>query len=120
MNDHRARQEALQAAQKQFLNALSAGQAGALDRFARPLLVGQKVLYHPPFDLIFKVDAIAPVLDPKAQPGLMAVTLSVTFPLHMIANRPEVGMVIVGQVDLDDPPAPDPPEEPAKIQLVDR
>ena len=130
MNEHQRRREAQQAAQRQFLNALSAGQAGALDRFANPIQVGQKILYHPPFDLIYEVASVAPVLDPKMAPGMMAVTLTVTFPVHMGANQPNPNAVIVGHVEPQaeqptdataaEPAATAPPAESSPIVLVDR
>lgn len=131
MNEHRVKQQQMQEASRQFLRALSAGQAGAPDRFGKMIQPGNQVLYRTPFDLIFTVVSVTPVLDPNSPPGLLDVTLSVTFPLRVPANRVNPNAVIVQegtppqanaevQPDAppvgDDPPADDPPAGP---RLVD-
>ncbi len=136
MNEHQARREAMAREQRKFLNALSAGQAGAIDRLSRTIKPGQKLLFHPPYDLIFDVQAVNPVLDPSAPPGLMVLTLSVVMPVQLQANSPNPTMVIVAEAGAmaqatdppsdpppqDPPPADPPPDDaaPSQIQLVDR
>lgn len=123
MNDHKARQAQMQAASRQFLNALSAGQAGARDRFNNIIEPGQKLLYKTPFDLMFEVVAVAPVLDPNVPPGMMDVTLAVRFPLRVMANQPNPGAVIVAQVQPEEKPAteqsPEQAQEKLKATLAD-
>ena len=77
------------------MQALSAGQAGAYDRLRQPIQPGGKVLWSPPYDLIFDVAAVAPVLDPGAPAGLMNVTVTVTATVQMYANQPNVQMLMI-------------------------
>ncbi len=97
MNEQNRRAEEARRASKQFLQALSAGQVSPLDRFQNPIRMGDKVLYKTPYDLIFTVQAITPVLNPNVPPGLMDVILTVTVPLRVAANQPNPNAVIVQQ-----------------------
>ena len=95
MNDHKIRQINAEAGHRKFIQALSAGQANALDRFNQTMKPGQRVLFHNPVDLVFEVSAIAPVLDPGAPPGLMNVTLAATITVPMPANQANQAMMIL-------------------------
>lgn len=95
----------MQAESRRFLSALSAGQAGARDRFNNIIEGGQKLLYKTPYDLIFDVVSVAPVLDPQAPPGMMDVMLTVTFPLRVMANQANPGAVIVAKAQPQEQPA---------------
>ena len=109
MNDHQARQQQLQAQQRRFLQALSAGQVSALDRFGQKMEAGQSLLFRPPFDLVYQIAGISPVLDPRMAPGLLAVTLTVTFPFHVQGNQPNPNAVIVlGKTQAAPPETPKP------------
>ena len=57
------RQREAQEASRQFLRALAAGQASAVDRFGEPIEVGCKLLYKASFDIVFQVVGVSPVLD---------------------------------------------------------
>ena len=63
MNEQQRRQQEMQTAQRRFLQALSAGQVGAKDRFGRAVGPNMKVLFKLPFDLIWDVASVAPMLD---------------------------------------------------------
>jgi len=86
MNEHQARAREAQKAQQQFLQALSAGQVHAVDRFGMPITAGAKVLHSGQIDLVFDVISVAPILDPKVPPGMLNVTVTVTFPMQVRAN----------------------------------
>lgn len=81
------RQQEAQKATQQFLRALSAGQVHAIDRFGLPIEAGSKVEFHGSLDLVFDVVGVAPILDPKVPPGMLNVTLTVTFPMQLRANQ---------------------------------
>lgn len=57
------------------------------------------MLYRPPFDLIYDVVGVAPLLDPSAPPGLMTVTLSVTVPITVKANELWIPAIVVAQAE---------------------
>lgn len=88
MNESKVRSINQETAHRRFIQALSAGQVGAYDRLQQPIQVGVKVLWSPPYDLIYDVTSVAPVLDPGAPAGLMNVTLTVTATVQMAANQP--------------------------------
>jgi hypothetical protein len=95
VNEHQLRQKQAQEQTRRFLQALSAGQVGAVDRYGRLLKVGQTVLIQPELALEFQVTAVNPVLDPKVPPGYMSVTFSASFPLIDKANTPWMRVLIV-------------------------
>jgi len=116
-DQQRAFQDELRKARKQFANAIAAGQVHVLDRFNNGLKPGQKVLYRPPFDLIFDVVDVAPVFDLNMPPGAMTVTLTVTLPIKVMANQTQGGMIVLAE--MPDAPAQTTDSEatgPAKVQ----
>lgn len=99
MNEQQRRQQEMQTAQRRFLQALSAGQVGAKDRFGRAVGPNMKVLFKLPFDLIWDVASVAPMLDPRQPPGLLVVTLIGKCTYTMMANQPDVNMIVMGTVE---------------------
>lgn len=84
--------------------------APPIDRFGVPLTPKDLVLYRPPMDLIFRVEDVKPVVDPRAPPGMVTLVLSVVTTVHVPAGQPQINMVVVGVAEEQpaDPPA-DPP-----------
>lgn len=95
MNEHQVRQKQMQEASRQFLQALSSGQANPLDRFQNIIQRGQKLLYKAPVDVLFDVVSITPVLDPNVPPGYLDVQLTVTFPVRVLANQQNQRMIVM-------------------------
>jgi hypothetical protein len=119
MNEHKARQEALQRQQRQFLQALSSGQVHAVDRFRNKIEAGQKILFRPPYDLIFEVVSVTPLLDPNAPAGMITLHLAVQVPVHVQANVENPQLIIVGgapHAQQTQPAATPAQPEPAEIQ----
>lgn len=79
--------------------ALASGKAAPIDRFAAPIRKGSLVMWHPPFDLVYQVDDVVPVLDPRVQAGVVQMTLSITIPVQAVVGQPAMGMVVVGSTD---------------------
>lgn len=95
--------EALMRAQMQrFAGAVNSGKASMLDRFGSPILKGNLIIWRPPFDLIFKVVSVVPILDPRMPAGMVRLTVESTVPLDGMVNQPYMQAVIVGQSSDDD------------------
>jgi hypothetical protein len=133
MNEHRQRQEELARARRQFQQMVALGQIGARDRFGNPIETGDQMMVRLPFDLVYQVVAVNPVMDPREPPGLMDLVCTVTFPLrmrageaymlgHVVAKAPPVAAVQPG-TDNGGGPRPDAlPEQaevPARESVVD-
>jgi hypothetical protein len=119
MNDHRARQEQMQKASRAFLQALSAGQVSAVDRFGLKIEPGSKLLYHGAVDVVYDVVSVNPVLDPRVPPGILEIMVTVTFPIRTQANQINplaVVMPHLRQAPVDAPPT-DPPSEGSDAEL---
>lgn len=80
--DERFKQEQMKRAQADFARAVQQGMVAPIDRFGNRVRPGMRVLYRPPFDLVYEVDAITPLLDPRQPAGLVTLMLSVkAFPV---------------------------------------
>ena len=88
MNDQKRRQEESATARRQFAQSVARGQLGAMDRFGQPIEAGDQLMVRTPFDLVFTVVTVNPLLDPRAPAGLMDVVCTVTFPLRIPAGQP--------------------------------
>lgn len=82
--------------QQEFARAISTGQAGVLDRFGQKIEPGALVLFHPPYDYVYTVTDIAPVLAPNVPPGMVRVTLELHMAAMVPVNQPQMTMVCVG------------------------
>jgi hypothetical protein len=78
---------------------MAAGRAAPLDRLGAPIQVGSLVLWHPPYDLVYQVDSITPVLDPRAPAGLVQMNLSIKVPIQAALNQVATSMIVVGFTD---------------------
>lgn len=81
---------------RQFVADVTAGHVQVIDRIAQPITIGALVIYRPPHDFVYEVADIKPVLDPRAQPGLVELTLRCQVPVTFMANVPIMGMIRVG------------------------
>lgn len=104
-----------QIAQEKFNRQLQAGESAVLDRFGLPIRKGAMVIWRPPFDLIFQVVSAEALisLDPTrpVPPGQMTLQLtSGEFPLHVVANVPQMTLLHIGQLP-EPEPAPAPTDE---------
>lgn len=88
MNEHKQRQEELARARRQFQQMVALGQIGARDRFGNMIETGDQMMVRLPFDLVYQVVAVNPVLDPNQPPGLMDLVCTVTFPLRIRVGEP--------------------------------
>ena len=98
MSDYKANEfKRAQARARDAVNGVNMGPINALplDRFGRPIQIGAMVAYHSPVDLVFQVANTRPILDPQARPGLVEVTLSVQFPVNVMARQPFIQMIVV-------------------------
>lgn len=68
----------------------------ARDRFNNVLVEGALVLYHPAQDVIYQIQKVTPILDPRAQGQMVTVTMAATIPLHVAANQPTMELTMVG------------------------
>lgn len=98
----RNREAQLRAAMQQFGNAVARGEAAVLDRFGSLIKTGDLVIWRPPHDLIFKVVDVKPVLDPRAQPGMIQMMFEVQVPVAGLAGLPNMGMILCGHSSADD------------------
>lgn len=102
---------------QEFARAVSSGSAGAIDRFGQRIEIGSRVLFKPPFDYIYDVVDVAPVLAPGAPAGLVRLRMTLTADVTVPVNQQQMGMCVVGEVeaqktaDAQEPAAP--PQEPA-------
>ncbi len=86
-------------AKRKVQQDLASGRAAPLDRFAAPIRKGSLVMWTPPYPLVFQVDEVTSVLDPRAPAGLVQVNLSVTVPAQLAIGQPAMSMVVVGSTD---------------------
>lgn len=116
---HKRRQRAMAEAATQ--RAIQAGDTRVfpVDRFGAPVTPGSKIIYRPEFDFVYDVLEIRPVLDPKAPPGWISVTMVTETTLTIPAGMVQMNMVRIGTTESADdsklsdaPPPPDPPAEP--------
>ena len=78
--------------------AIQAGDARVfpVDRFGAPVTPGSKIIYRPEFDFVYDVLEIRPVLDPKAPPGWISVTMVTETTLRIPAGMVQMNMVRIG------------------------
>lgn len=108
------RNEEIAKMRREFAAAVSKGDVKVLDRFANPLEPGSLVVWKTPEDFVWLVKDVKPVLDPRTQPGLVEMTLTVTVPVLFRVNDPIVPMIRVGkqavkegeQTKLEEPTVP--------------
>ena len=86
-----------QKAMREFAQALSTGQAAMLDRFGVQVTKDNLIMYHQPYDLVFVVEDVIPILDPRMPPGLVHVKLSCTTDLQIAVNQRSMTVIACGQ-----------------------
>jgi hypothetical protein len=111
----RQNQDDLNRMAKQFVAAVSRGEVGVLDRFGNKVDPGDKVVWHPPYDPVWDVVAIQPVLEQGAQPGAMQITFGCTVPMNLFAGMATMSMMLVQKAQ----PGPAEPAAPEPSALVD-
>lgn len=86
-----------QAAEGQFAKQVAAGAPSAMpiDRFGVPIRVGDEILFRPPFDWVFHVVAIQPIMDPRAPVGMVTMVLQASAPVHVQGGQPLMNATIV-------------------------
>lgn len=95
--DDFARQQEIAKMRREFAGAVARGEARVLDRFSNILEAGSLVVWKTPEDFVWLVKEVKPVLDPKAPPGVVEMTLTVTVPALFRVNDPIVPMIRVGR-----------------------
>lgn len=93
-----SREQQFQDAQlrRQFAQAFASGSIKAIDRIGQPIETGALVMYRPPFDLIYEVHDVKPVLDPRQPVGVVQAVLSCSVPVLLQVNTPVMAMIRVG------------------------
>ena len=99
------RQEEIAKMQRQFAQAVAAGQAQVLDRFSKPIVEGSLVVWKCPQDWVWLISEVKPLLGPQDPQGCLQLTMTVTVPAVCRVNSPVVEMIVVGQQPKDAPPA---------------
>src|SRR5262245_7665100 len=98
--NERARQEHMsgqaRAARKAFEQAYAGGTVHVKDRHNRNMRVGDLVEFTPDRPLVFQVDQMTPVLDPRMPPGLIHVVMSCTVPITWEHGVPGKDILIIG------------------------
>jgi hypothetical protein len=97
MNEHQRRQQEMADARRKFADGVARGQIAALDRFGNRIDIGDKLMWKNLVDLVFDVVAVNPVMDPRVAPGLMDITLTVTFPIRYNGGVPYDKAVIIAK-----------------------
>jgi len=107
-----AQKREAQRLQQEFARAVSGGQAGVLDRFGQRIEPGALLLFHPPYDYVYTVVDVAPVLAPNVPPGYVRLSLELKMQATVPVNQPQMTMVRVGDAagvaQAADSPAPTP------------
>lgn len=91
-----------------------------LDRFGRPLSVGDVILYSPTMPVSARLTRMVPVLDPGAPPNLVTIEYVAKFQFHVPKGQPLTDLVLLGTTEEAVPEAPPegtepPPAEPPLI-----
>jgi len=81
-----------------FARLVAAEEFTALDRLGNKIIKGSLVAYRTPFDTIFTVMDIAPVMDPRAPVPMVRLTLSAAFPITCRVNQSEMPLIWCGQM----------------------
>ncbi len=97
MSEQERRQQEQARQMRSFAAAFAQGQAKAVDRFGNEFQPGDKVMVRFGLDPVVDVVSVNPVLDPRAQPGLIDVVCTVTFPLRIPSGRPYEAANIVAR-----------------------
>lgn len=111
----RQQQAEAQKLMQQFAQAAASGQVAVVDRFGNKIDVGSFILFHPPYDYVYTVVDVAPVLAPNMPPGYMRLSLELQITATVQVNQPQMTMIVVGKRDEaqaqqvgDEPPPPAP------------
>jgi hypothetical protein len=88
MSEQQRRQEQAAQQMKSFASAFAQGLAKPVDRFNNEIKAGDKIMLRFGVDPVLDVVSITPVLDPRAEPGMIDVVCTVTFPLRVKSGVP--------------------------------
>lgn len=108
-----------------FARALSSGQVKILDRFANPIEKGSLVMWRTPFDLVWEVKDVVPVLDPNMPVGIVRYILECAVPVDLNPQVPQMAMTVCGRqnapghAQLDTPEAKSPFTPEPGVALTD-
>lgn len=78
---------------------LSSNPRVPVDRFGQPLSPGDLVVYDPRSPVVYRVADIRPILDPKAPPGAMQVTLTASAFVSTAHGVPIGELLRIGYAD---------------------
>lgn len=85
-------------AQNELRQKIAAGDRSVLikDRFGRPILPGDAVLYRPSVDMVMQVVSIAPKLDPRLPAGTLEIKLIAEVPMLLPAGVAQPPFITMG------------------------
>ena len=89
-------QQRLKAHNKSLREAMQAGQIPVVDRIGQAIEVGALIIWHPPFDLVFEVKEITPIMDPNVRPGAVRLIVECRTDMSLLAGQPQMGMIRIG------------------------
>lgn len=104
-----ARKERGNSAQQQQQRQHLAQHATLIERFGRPLIVGGMYTFSPNHAPVFQITDIAPVMDPKAQPGTFRITIASEVVMYALHRSPVEALMLISLPDamLDDTKNPE-------------
>jgi len=108
---------------QQFARDLAQGVTGVVDRFGAKVVDGSYIVYAPPYDLIFEVVKLVPVLDLAAPPGMVRLTLRCETTVDLFVGQRSMTMIKCGEKAQDgvaeiQPPGSVPPAGPSTTPLL--
>jgi hypothetical protein len=106
MSEQQRRQEQAAQQMKSFAAAFAQGIAKPVDRFGNEIKAGDKIMLRFGVDPVLDVVSITPVLDPRAEPGMIDIVCTVTFPLRVKSGVPYQMTSVVARRQEADVPNP--------------
>lgn len=97
MNEQQRRQEEQARQMRSFAAAFAQGQAKPLDRFGNEFAAGDKIMVRFAIDPVIDIVSVNPVLDHRAEPGMIDLMCTVTFPLRVKSGVPFQNASIVAR-----------------------
>ena len=91
-----AEQQRLKKQNAAVRQAVQQGQFPVIDRIGQAIAVGDLFVWKPPFDMVYEVKELAPILDPSVQPGAMRLIVECRTEMKILAGQPQMGMIRVG------------------------
>lgn len=94
-----ARKEQGNSAQQQQQRQHLAQHATLIERFGRPLIIGGMYTFSPNQAPVFQITDIAPVMDPKAQPGTFRITIASEVVMYALHRSPVEALMLISLPD---------------------